>query len=284
MDDPEISEVKDLINPKNSNSETKVLLSINRFERKKNLSLAIKTFSKVLDSKYLNYSKKSDEDSPMTNIVLIVAGGYDPNLPENVDHLGELIETTKEENLQYQILWPSSYSNNKYPRSSSNEKSKGLVLFLPSFSDNVRSYLFKIASVALYTPENEHFGLVPVESMYMSVPVIAVRSGGPKETIVDGKTGFLCKSTPEEFSIAVLQVLDIGPKKYSKDAILSPKEMRLEAHNHAKARFSLDTFSTQLQECVYEALESGNQLPIVFPIIVLLTSMFIVIVVYYNSV
>lgn len=32
----------------------------------------------------------------------------------------------------------------------------------------------------LYTPEREHFGIVPVEAMYNQVPVIACNSGGPK--------------------------------------------------------------------------------------------------------
>ena len=34
--------------------------------------------------------------------------------------------------------------------------------------------------------DNEHFGIVPLESMYVGTPVIAVASGGPLETIVPG--------------------------------------------------------------------------------------------------
>lgn len=29
--------------------------------------------------------------------------------------------------------------------------------------------------------------------MYLQVPVIAVNSGGPKETVLSGKTGYLCE-------------------------------------------------------------------------------------------
>ena len=43
----------------------------------------------------------------------------------------------------------------------------------------------------LYTPENEHFGIVPVEAMHMGCLVMACDSGGPLESIVHKETGFL---------------------------------------------------------------------------------------------
>ena len=48
----------------------------------------------------------------------------------------------------------------------------------------------------LYTPENEHFGIVPVEAMYMGCIVFACNSGGPLESVADGETGFLLE--PDE--------------------------------------------------------------------------------------
>lgn len=35
----------------------------------------------------------------------------------------------------------------------------------------------------VYTPANEHFGIVPVEAMYARKPVIACNNGGPTESI-----------------------------------------------------------------------------------------------------
>ena len=43
----------------------------------------------------------------------------------------------------------------------------------------------------LYTPENEHFGIVPVEAMYCGCIPLACNSGGPTESVKDGETGFL---------------------------------------------------------------------------------------------
>jgi glycosyltransferase involved in cell wall biosynthesis len=66
---------------------------------------------------------------------------------------------------------------------------------------------------------DEDFGLVPLESMAMGTPVIAFRSGGALETMIEGKTGeFFDEPTPDSLA-AVIKKFD--PKKYSKDALLS---------------------------------------------------------------
>ena len=51
--------------------------------------------------------------------------------------------------------------------------------------------LLKAATLLVYTPSNEHFGIVPLEAMLAGVPVLAASSGGPLETIVEGETGWL---------------------------------------------------------------------------------------------
>lgn len=38
-----------------------------------------------------------------------------------------------------------------------------------SVSSATKMALFKVATAIIYTPSNEHFGIVPVESMYMEV-------------------------------------------------------------------------------------------------------------------
>ncbi|MDD3646270.1 MAG: glycosyltransferase [Candidatus Gracilibacteria bacterium] len=43
----------------------------------------------------------------------------------------------------------------------------------------------------IYIPIDEDFGMSPVESMAAGKPVLGVNDGGLKETIIDGKTGYL---------------------------------------------------------------------------------------------
>ncbi len=52
----------------------------------------------------------------------------------------------------------------------------------------------------LYTPINEHFGIVPIEAMYCGKPVIATNTGGPLETVSDNETGFLVSPNADEFA------------------------------------------------------------------------------------
>jgi glycosyltransferase involved in cell wall biosynthesis len=55
----------------------------------------------------------------------------------------------------------------------------------------------------LYTPDREHFGIVPIEAMNAGTPAICVASGGPLETILHGLSGFLCQQTAKDFGLAM---------------------------------------------------------------------------------
>ena len=78
------------------------------------------------------------------------------------------------------------------------------VEFLGGVSDEQLYSLYQGAEALLYPVEDEDFGIVPVEAMGYGVPVIAHRSGGPTETIVDKKTGlFFDELTLEEMIEAI---------------------------------------------------------------------------------
>lgn len=66
------------------------------------------------------------------------------------------------------------------------------VIFLLSISNSLKYALLKTARLLIYTPSNEHFGIVPLEAMLSGIPVLAANTGGPLETVVDGKSGWLC--------------------------------------------------------------------------------------------
>ena len=76
-------------------------------------------------------------------------------------------------------------------------KRVGDVRIVADPSDKRVRELYANCTAALYTPINEDYGLVPLEAMASGKPIIAVNEGGPRETVVDGKTGYLV-NTPDE--------------------------------------------------------------------------------------
>jgi glycosyltransferase involved in cell wall biosynthesis len=68
--------------------------------------------------------------------------------------------------------------------------------------------LYNQAVLTVYAPIREPFGMVPLESMACGTPVVGVREGGVRETVVDGQTGILVDRDPEEFGRAVRTLLE----------------------------------------------------------------------------
>ena len=66
-----------------------------------------------------------------------------------------------------------------------------VVLFMLSVPGAFKTTLLRNATLLVYTPTNEHFGIVPVEAMNEGVPVLAANTGGPLETVLENQTGWL---------------------------------------------------------------------------------------------
>jgi glycosyltransferase involved in cell wall biosynthesis len=56
-------------------------------------------------------------------------------------------------------------------------------------SDLAKAY--RSATLAVFTPRGEEFGMAPLEAMASGIPVVAWREGGLQETVIDGETGYL---------------------------------------------------------------------------------------------
>jgi len=184
-----------------------ILLSLNRFERKKELEAAVIQFKRLV------YESEPRENS---SYHLIVAGGYDSRLEECVSYFSDLVDLTNDDVLH--------------------EK----VTFLKSPSDMEKLILLEICDALVYTPQNEHFGIVPIEAMAMRRPVIACASGGPLETIEHGKNGYLC-SHDEMY-------------RYMKQLATRPEirsQMGENGFRRAIDRFSFATFRDQLNQLCF---------------------------------
>lgn len=63
------------------------------------------------------------------------------------------------------------------------------VDFVGEVSDEEKWKLMAEAKAFIFPAEFEDFGITPVESMAVGTPVIALKSGGVKESVIEGKTG-----------------------------------------------------------------------------------------------
>jgi glycosyltransferase involved in cell wall biosynthesis len=93
-------------------------------------------------------------------------------------------------------------NGSEIPRLKSMVKSSKIE-FLGRLTDSqVTEYLSKCK--ALIFPQEEDFGIVPLEAMACGKPVIAYAKGGGTETVVDGVTGILFdEQTPESLATAI---------------------------------------------------------------------------------
>ncbi len=193
-----------------------IILSINRYERKKNLELAVNTMQEL---------KNRIASDLWSKCVLVHAGGYDPRLEENVSYYAELNNLVEQFELQANIV------------------------LLKSINDELKIKLLKLSYCLLYTPENEHFGIVPVEAMYCEKPVIATNTGGPLETVKNKQTGFLVKPNVLDFAECLTQLIQ-NPDLQQK--------MAKNARRNVIDNFSYISFTQNLNTVITDLFNLNN--------------------------
>lgn len=101
------------------------------------------------------------------------------------------------------------------------------IEFLGEVDNDTRSKLYKEAKAFIFSADQEDFGMVPVESMSHGCPVIAYKSGGVTETVIDGKTGvFFDKLTSQSCVKAIKKFQKLSIK--SSDCISRAAEFSTE--------------------------------------------------------
>lgn len=180
-------------------------LSLNRYERKKAVHLAVE-----------GHARLEREKRPL----LVIAGGYDDRVEENRLIFNELVQLAK------------------------NLGTENEVLFLISVENEARLWLLKKARSVVYTPENEHFGMVVCESMAAGTLVVASKSGGPKES-VGAVGGFLVEEqTGRGFGDGMENILKLDVRNL--------RELEKAARKRVEDKFSLNSFVEKLETIVLE--------------------------------
>lgn len=93
------------------------------------------------------------------------------------------------------------------------------IKILSNINDNKLRKLYANCFAAIYMPKDEDYGLVPLEVNASGKVCIAVNEGGCRETVIDGKTGFLINSTEEDL-INLVNRLEINKVKQMKNFCL----------------------------------------------------------------
>lgn len=233
--------------------KTEYFLSINRFENKKNIELAIKSYKKFL------------EKSSNSQVKLIVAGGYDHRVEENKQYLAHLEKLSADLNLETLTIFNNEYS--KYSNLSNNYN----IIFLPSISSNLKELLLSQTKLLIYTPSFEHFGIVPLEAMKFGVPVIAVNNGGPIESIIsidenpELGTGWLEPSDPTTWSEKLSKSLEIPKSKLIKNgSIQLNSKFSLKVMTESFERNMLKTLKKPREKYTWETGMMLWKLPVFF--------------------
>ena len=89
--------------------------------------------------------------------------------------------------------------------------------------------LYKNCKALIFPVSDEDFGIVPVEAMSFGKPVIALRSSGVTETVIEDKTGvFFNEPTVESLTATIQQFNHLA---------IDPDDCTQQAQKFSKERF-----------------------------------------------
>ncbi|CAH8534945.1 unnamed protein product [Schistosoma mattheei] len=204
-----------------ANEKSLCLPTSTQFQSDHHLEYLITHWDKLIDS--------TVEIKP-ENVHLIIAGGYDRRVIENAEYYTELVGLSK----------TLKVSEN--------------VTFMCSCSSEIKPLLIASSDAVIYTPDKEHFGIVPIEAMSLSRAVIALDSGGPKETVLHDSTGFLCTVHPIK---QLPQTMATYLSKFVNDPELADR-LGKAGCERVREKFSSITFKRELQTVVTDLINEDQ--------------------------
>jgi len=116
------------------------------------------------------------------------------------------------------------------------------VIFLGNIDDQELVRLYNTASVTVYTPLREPFGLVPLESMACETPVVTLQEGGMPETILENETGWMVERDLVLLAEKIMCVLE-NPQL--------AVEMGKNGRKHVIANWTWEQAATRLENYFY---------------------------------
>jgi len=118
-----------------------------------------------------------------------------------------------------------------------NEKLTERVIFTDQ--EDRKEDVFAAIDIFVYASKSETQGMVIAEAMYSGAAIVAVEATGVSDFVINGTNGFLVQQNEEEFSIAVIKIID-------------NQEVRKNFSNNAKKRIR-ENYTAQF--CAKKLLE-----------------------------
>jgi alpha-1,3/alpha-1,6-mannosyltransferase len=178
-------------------------------------------------------------------------------LEDNVNTLDQLVQCARALSLSYNTISPLVIPSNVAHHVTFLPDPQ--VLFLLNFTTPQRTALLLSPSTLtlLYTPANEHFGIVPVEAMACGIPVLACDSGGPTESVLDDlntskaeRTGWLRPPVASVWADALLEIVSLS--------VSDRETISSNAQKRARMLFSMDAMAGGLEDAILKAVNMGR--------------------------
>jgi glycosyltransferase involved in cell wall biosynthesis len=153
-------------------------------------------------------------------------------------HVDLIVKTCAENNLPLKVFGKgfAGYENELRVESGKlRNDSKNNIEFLGEVSDEEKYELLRNAKAYIFAAEDEDFGILPVEAMAAGTPVIAYRSGGVQETVIDPSAGS-GQGTGLFFNELTTESLAEAVKQFEKMKF-DPKDCEKRAEQFSKERF-----------------------------------------------
>lgn len=123
--------------------------------------------------------------------------------------------------------------------------------FVDLSTDEKMVHYYCRAKITAYLPYLEPFGLIPVESMACGTPVVGIKEGGVRETILDGEVGLLVDHDVDEIANAILTLFE--------DENLR-EQMGIKARKYAVEKWNKDSKGEQLEQYFYKIVDQRGVL------------------------
>ncbi len=158
----------------------------------------------------------------------------------------------KSENKKYKLVIAGTVS--KDPEHAAylkkiRDASKGYNIdIIENINESKLRGMYSRSSAVLFAAINEDYGFIPLESMASSKPIISVNEGGPRETIVDGETGFLVNS-PVQMAEKM---------KFIVEHPALAEKMGRNGRKRVEERYSWEAFFEKFDPAVRKVAKSGR--------------------------